>query len=90
MSLSEALKRIIENPEDLTELPQLIEQVGALESEVDGYQSRIVEMRELNKKYLAMVPIAGETPEPDTEEQEVTFEDAQEQLMNAFHSVGGN
>ena len=84
MSLAEALKRIKENPDDLTELPQIIEQVAGLETEIDEYQSRIVDMRELNKKYLAMVPVAGEEPKEEKKEEPATLNDAKEYLVSHF------
>ena len=86
MSLAKALRKIIDNPEDLTELPQIIAQVEAQEKEIDDYQSRIVEMRELNKKYLSMVPISDSDPtEADSETDEpVTLADAKEYLVQTL------
>lgn len=84
MSLADALKRIKDNPDDLTELPQIIEQVAAREQEIADYQKRIVEMQELNRKYLAMVPIAGEEPEQVEETKPATLDDAREYLVGHF------
>lgn len=89
MSLSKALKKLIDNPDDLTELPAIIEKVTALEGEIDDYQQKIVDMRELNKKYLAMVPLTDEDPtETETkEEPPATLEDAKNYLIQ---TLGGN
>ena len=86
MSLAKALRKIIENPEDLTELPQIIAQVEAQEKEIDDYQSRIVDMRELNKKYLSMVPISDNDPTETDEGQEepVTLADAKDYLVQTL------
>lgn len=84
--LSKALKKLIENPDDLTKLPQIIEQVSNLESEIDSYQERIVQMRELNKKYLAMVPITDDDPtdQADEKEEPVTLADARDYLVQTL------
>lgn len=87
MSIAKLLEAIISNPDDLTTLPQIIEQVRTLENEVDGYQQRIVEMRELNKKYLAMVPIETEDPTVPEDEAPATLQDAKAYLVD---TLGGN
>ena len=86
MSLAKALRKIIENPEDLTELPQIIAQVEAQEKEIDDYQTRIVDMRELNKKYLSMVPISDSDPTETDEgkEEPVTLADAKDYLVQTL------
>ena len=84
--LSKALKKLIENPDDLTGLPQIIEQVSNLEQEIDSYQERIVQMRELNKKYLAMVPITDDDPtdQAENKEEPATLADAREYLVQTL------
>ena len=84
MNLSNALKAIIENPEDLTALPQLVEQVAQLESDMDVYHQKIVDMRELNRKYLSMIPITGEEPPEPKEEAPVTLQDAREYMIQQY------
>lgn len=87
-TLSQALRKLIDNPDDLTELPGLIEKVSNLENDVEGYQERIVKMQDLNKKYLAMVPITDDDPaQAETKEEEpATLEDAKDYLVQ---SIGG-
>ena len=92
MNLSEALKALQENPDDLTQLPQIIEQVASLESEVGGYQERISNLQQVNKEYLNMIPVETNQTEKDpepTEPVEPTFEEAQEQLLNVLQNSGG-
>ena len=92
MSLAEALKALQENPDDMTQLPQLIEQVASLESEVGGYQERISSLQQVNKEYLNMIPVETNQTEKDpepTEPVEPTFEEAQEQLLNVLQNSGG-
>lgn len=93
MSLAEALRALQSDPDDLTTLPQIIEQVESLEGEIGGYQERISRLQQVNKEYLNMIPTTiNETEKEDEEpeEQEVTFEDAQQQLLNALQNSGGN
>ena len=93
MSLADALKALQENPDDLTQLPQLIEQVATLEGEVGSYQERIANLQQINKEYLGMIPVetnvANEEAEKDVEPEEPTFKDAQEQLINVLQNSGG-
>ena len=90
MKLSEALRALIDNPDDLSTLPQLVAQVEQLEQSEESYQERIDKLQAINRSYLAQIPIPGEEPKPaDDEEPTVSFEDAQKELLNAFQSVGG-
>ena len=92
MSLSSALKALQENPDDMTQLPQIIEQVATLEGEIGNYQERISTLQQINKEYLGMIPVetnqTEKGPEP-TEPEEPTFEEAQEQLVNVLQNSGG-
>ena len=45
MSLSDALKKIIADPEDLTQLPTIIEKVAQLEASELQYQERISKLQ---------------------------------------------
>lgn len=84
MSLSEALKAIIADPEDLTQLPSIIEKVAELEASELQYQERISKLQNLNKEFLAQIPIAGEDkPEPQ-EEEDPTLEDAKAYLIETL------
>ena len=85
MSLSEALKKIISDPEDLTQLPTIIEKVALLEASELDYQTRISKLQNLNKEFLAQIPIAGEnTQTEDQQDEEPTLEDAKAYLIEAL------
>ena len=85
MSLSDALKKIIDDPEDLTQLPTIIEKVAQLEASELQYQERISKLQNLNKEFLAQIPIAGEdTKVDDQEEEDPTLEDAKAYLVETL------
>lgn len=85
MSLSDALRAIINDPEDLTQLPTIIEQVAQLEASEIEYQSRISKLQNLNKEFLAQIPIAGEdTKTEDQQDTEPTLEDAKQYLVETL------
>jgi hypothetical protein len=89
MKLSEALKALIGNPDDLTTLPQLVAIAEGLEQSEFGYQERIQKLQDINKSYLAQIPIPNSDPtkKEDNEENAPTLEDAKQALLN---SLGGN
>ena len=85
MSLSDALKAIISDPEDLTQLPTIIEKVAQLEASELQYQERISKLQNLNKEFLAQIPIAGEDNKiEDQEEEDPTLEDAKAYLVETL------
>lgn len=85
MSLSDALKAIIADPEDLTQLPTIIEKVAQLEASELQYQERISKLQNLNKEFLAQIPIAGEdTKSDDQQDEEPTLEDAKAYLVETL------
>ena len=85
MSLSDALKAIISDPEDLTQLPTIIEKVAELEASELQYQERISKLQNLNKEFLAQIPIAGEdTKAEDQQEEDPTLEDAKAYLVETL------
>lgn len=91
MKISEALKALIKNPDDLTSLPQLIAQVEQLEQSDFEYQDKIAKLQEINKKYLAQIPIPNADPHSQNKQdgdKEPTLEDAQEAIIQALQ--GGN
>jgi hypothetical protein len=79
--IADALKALIANSEDLSSLPQLVAQVETLESSEGDYQTRIAKLQEVNRSYLAQIPIPGTTPEPEDEDDEPTLEDAKDALI---------
>ena len=85
MSLSDALKKIIADPEDLTQLPTIIERVAQLEASELQYQERISKLQNLNKEFLSQIPIAGEdTKQEDQQDEEPTIEDARNYLIETL------
>jgi hypothetical protein len=81
-AVADALKALIANSDDLSTLPQLVAQVETLESSEEDYQNRIARLQEVNKQYLAQIPIPGTTPEPeDQTPEEPTLEDAKDALI---------
>ena len=71
MKPSELLKKLLENPDDLTELPGLIDKVSEIEKNEENYQSRIANLQEVNRKYLQMIPMEGK--EPPKEDKPVDY-----------------
>ena len=85
MSLSDALKAIIADPEDLTQLPTIIEKVAQLEASELQYQERISKLQNLNKEFLAQIPIAGEDKQhEDQQEEDPTLNDARDYLVETL------
>ena len=70
MSLADALKELQENPDDMTQLPQIIEQVATLEGEIGSYQERISNLQQINKEYLGMIPVETNATEIEPEPTE--------------------
>jgi hypothetical protein len=85
MKLSEALKKLIDAPDDLSTLPQLVSQVAELEKSEEGYLTRIAKLQEINKSYLAQIPIPGQEPVKKEEEPKApTLDDAKNYLIEAL------
>lgn len=76
------LKQILENPEDLAELPGIIEKVGELEKSYDESLENIGRLQEINRKYLKMIPIKDDLEENKTlNEEPPTLEDAVKKII---------
>lgn len=85
MTLSERLKLILESPEDLSTLPELIKEVETLEEEFASANDKIGELHEINRKYLSMIPIEDETEVKEEEQEiEVTVEDAVQSILEGL------
>jgi hypothetical protein len=83
--IADALKKLIENSDDLSTLPQLVAQVETIEASEESYQSRIAKLQEINKSYLAQIPIPEDkTKLPPAEPKEPTFEDAKQYIIQAL------
>lgn len=90
----EALKALAENPDDLSTLPQVISKLEEKQQEYtsleNDYQERIIKLQQANRSLLSQIPIAGNEPQQEEGEKKVTFEEAQEEFINAMQNVGGN
>ena len=79
IKISDALKNILSNPDDLSALPQLAEQVAALEEAEANYQNRISQLQEVNRKYLQMIPLPNDSqktidpPKPNWQDESKAF-----------------
>ena len=90
--ISKALKALIPTEEgqdiDLSSLPQLIGKVEELEQAEVGYMERIDKLQQMNRNYLAQIPIPGnekkEEKEEKEEEEPLTAEDGIKALTNIF------
>jgi hypothetical protein len=84
--IANLLKKLQENSEDLSTLPQLIAQVETLETAEESNQLRIQKLQEVNRSYLAQIPVPGDKtkPNPEDEDKAVTIEDAKQALINAL------
>ena len=91
--ISKALKALIPTEEgqdiDLSSLPQLIGKVEELEQAEVGYMERIDKLQQMNRNYLAQIPIPGnekkeEKEEEKEEEKPLTAEDGIKALTNIF------
>jgi len=96
MEISKALQKIIENPDDLSTLPQIVAKVQELENKVQNfpeieqqYMERIERLQEINRSYLAQIPIPGQEQKKEDTEPEVTLEDAKKELLKAMNNIGG-
>lgn len=91
MKLSDLLKAIKDNPDDLSKLPDIIAGVEKIEGDIDGYQERITKLQGVNQSLLSQIPIPGETnaQEETEEEKEPTLEDAKTQIITALHGEEG-
>lgn len=84
MTLSKKLRAILEAPDDLSNLPQLITDAEAMEAGELSLQEQITRLQTINKQYLSQIPVPGDA-EPAEEdvlpaEEVVTDEDIQKYL----------
>jgi len=90
----EGLKDIIENPDDLSSIPGLVEKLTAYQKTNEQRASedleRITKLQDANRNLLAQIPVNTGEPEPKDEPGEATFEQAQEELLKAMQNMGGN
>lgn len=65
--LADALKKLTENPDDLTALPDLITKVNDIEDSEVKLLDRVDKLHEANKRYLQMVTVSE--PKADVKEE---------------------
>lgn len=81
-ALSKLLKALIDNPDDLSSLPQLVARAEELEQAEGQYLERIAKLQDINKKYLAQIPVPGEeVTGQEQQDDEPTLEDASKYLV---------
>lgn len=86
--LVKMLKAIKDNPDDLSKLPEIIAKVEKMEASEMDYQERIHKLQEINKSYLAQIPVPGNEPKDEPKDNTPTIEDAKQHIINAI--TGGN
>lgn len=84
MSLSARLKKIIENPEDLSDLPKLVEDVAKIETQLTEAEAKIGSLHELNRKYLGMIPIKDVSKPPEEETKQPTPAEAVQEILEKW------
>jgi hypothetical protein len=84
-AISAALKKLLENSEDLSTLPQLVAQVEQLEAAEADYQGKIAKLQEINRSYLAQIPVpTDKTQEPPAAAKEPTMDDVKNYLVQSL------
>ena len=81
MTISERLKNLIAKPEDLSDLPKLVEDATALETSLSSAETKVGELHELNRKYLGMIPIKDEIAIEETEPEGPSIDDAVNEIL---------
>ena len=67
MKVSELIKKLIDNPDDLSVLPEILTHVESLEETETVLLEKVDKLHESNKKYLKMIPINEPPAEPEPE-----------------------
>ena len=84
MAISERLKNLIDKPDDLSDLPKLVEDAAALETDFTEAESKIGQLHELNRKYLGMIPIKDELEIEKEKPAEPTPDDAVQEILEKW------
>lgn len=82
-----ALQAMKDNPEDLSALPNVMSKLEEMKGQEEKYQERINKLQEINRSYLAQIPIPGQEQQQEDQEEEPTLEAAQNYLIE---TLGGN
>lgn len=83
MTLYERILKLIENSEDLSDLPNIAKEVQDLENALQEREDKIARLYETNRKYLAMIPVE-EPPADDKEEEPPSIDDAVEAIKQSL------
>ncbi len=84
MTISERLKILIDKPEDLSDLPKLVEDATALEASLSSAETKVGQLHELNRKYLGMIPIKDELEVEKTEPAGPTPAEAVQEILEKW------
>lgn len=86
MGIAKLLRDIQNNPDDLSQLPLIIAQAEKMEQAETDYQERITKLQDINRSYLAQIPIPEDKPtgEEQQEEEEPTIEEASQLIINSL------
>ena len=84
MSLYERIVKLIENSEDLSDLPAIASDVQKLEEALQEREDKIAKLYETNRKYLAMIPVEEPSADKEPEEEPPTIEEAIEAIKQSL------
>lgn len=89
----EVLIALVENPDDLSKLPEIITKLEEYQTAVSTREAedleRITKLQSANRNLLSQIPISTGDPEPPKDDKP-TFEEAQKELLKALNTVGGH
>ena len=63
------LKKIADNPDDLTDLPTALEKVKEIEENEAALMTKGEQLHESNKKFLRMITVEEPKPQPEPEDK---------------------
>lgn len=72
--LSDLIKQLIENPEDLSVLPTLRDAAVEYENNEVEYQTRVEKLQSSNRNLLKMIPVPEEPKQPEQPESSENLE----------------
>ena len=79
------LKKIADNPDDLTDLPTALEKVKEMEENEAALMTKVEQLHESNKKFLRMITVEEPKKDPEPEEKPPTLND----IAAAIAAKGG-
>ena len=83
MTLYERIMKLIENSEDLSDLPNIARDVQGLETSLQEHEDKIAKLYETNRKYLAMIPV-DEPPAKKEEPKQPTPAEAVQEILEKW------